>query len=119
MTVLDLTASWLSVFVEPGDALAIAVTVPAGSESGTWLAKVYADERRGTALATMTSTVLALVVNLELTSAQVAALVPTGLARFTGHWDLTRTVAGATHTWLKGDFVVAAGRVLATTGGGL
>lgn len=109
MAVIDLTAAWLPIFVDPGDAIAIAVTVPAGSESGTWTAFVYADAERGTPLATFTCTVFLQVITIRLTSAQVAGLLADG-SRFTGHWDLLRTSSGEQRTWLKGDFVITARR---------
>jgi hypothetical protein len=110
----DLRAAWLPIFVDPGDGIvagALTVTVPSGSETGTWTANVYGDERRLTALAVITVTGPAsLVLTLTMTSAVAAGLITAGMSRFAGHWDLVRTLAGERHTWIKGDFVVDAGK---------
>jgi hypothetical protein len=45
-----------------------------------------------------------------MTPLVAAGLVTAGMSRFVGHWDLTRTEASVPRTWLKGDFVVAAGK---------
>jgi hypothetical protein len=113
MSTVDLTARWLSIFVEPGNGIAagaLTVTVPAGLETGTWTASVYADERRLTVLAVITVTPAGQVLGLTMTPLVAAGLVTAGMSRFVGHWDLTRTEASVPRTWLKGDFVVAAGK---------
>ena len=109
-TLVDLRAAWLPLRAEPGDAVTVAVTVPSGSETGTWAATLWRDERRSTELADFTVSVVGQVVTISLTSAAVAALMPTGSSRLTAHWDLTRTASSAQRTWLKGDFVLSAGR---------
>jgi hypothetical protein len=116
-TTVDLIAAWAPILLEPGDALSLPVTIPAGYDTGTWTAAVYADRRQTTALATFTvAGPTSLVVTLSLTSVQTAALCPTGTSRFTGYWELVRTVAGSPRTWIKGDFIVDAGRQSASNG---
>lgn len=117
MPSVDLTASRVPIYAEPDDAVSIAITVPSGYETGgTWEAFVYQDDRRDAVLATFAVTVVGQVVTPALTSVQVAALMTTGASRFSGHWDLSRTVASAQRTWLKGDFIVDPAR--ATPGNG-
>jgi hypothetical protein len=112
---VDLRAAWLPVYVDPGDGIVAGswtVTVPSGSETGTWTANVYSDERRLTpALAAITVTGPAgLVFTLTMSSATAAGLITAGMSRFSGHWDLVRTLAGERHTWMKGLFIVDAGK---------
>lgn len=117
MTSVDLTAGWVPILLEPGDAVSIPVTVPAGYDTGTWTAAVYADRRQTSALATFNVTgPVSLAYTLALTSSEVAALTPTGTSTFTGYWELVRTVAGQPRTWLKGDFIVDASRRSASNG---
>jgi predicted phage tail protein len=110
MTVADFAAAWVPLRAEPGDAIAVAVTVPSGSESGTWAATLWSDERRVTTLAAFVVSVAGQVVTVSLTSGTVANLMDAGSLRFTGHWDMTRTSGSAQRTWLKGDFTLDAGR---------
>jgi hypothetical protein len=110
MTTIDLSAGWLPIVLEPGDAVSIPVTVPAGYETGAWTAAVYADKRQTAPLVSFTPTVVGQVVTISLTSVQVAGLAAAGTSVFTGYWELVRTVSGATRTWLKGDFIIDAAR---------
>jgi hypothetical protein len=117
MTSVDLTAGWVPILLEPGDAVSIPVTIPAGYDSGTWTASVYTSRRQtGTPTSFGVAGPASLVLTLTLTSAQVAALTPTGTSTFTGYWELARTVAGEPRTWLKGDFIVDAARRTASNG---
>ena len=103
---IDLLAAWTPILAEPGDALSIVVTVPSGSETGSWTAKVWTDRRKITVAATFTVQVVGQDVTLSLTGAETAGLVPAGSSAFSGYWELDRTVSGTPRTWLKGDFVV-------------
>ncbi len=116
MTSLDLTAAWVPIFLEPGDAVSIPVSVPSGYESATWAAAVYRSAARGTPLLSVTPGVVGQDVTISLTSAQVAGLLSSGSSRFSGHWELTRTVSSSQRTWLKGDIVVDANRTVPSNG---
>jgi hypothetical protein len=116
MPSVELTAAYVPVVVEEGDAVAIPVTVPAGYETGTWAAVVYRDPRQSTVMATATVNVVGQVVTVSLTGSQTDGLVSAGATRFTGYWELTRTSAGSQRTWFKGPFIVDAERRATTTG---
>jgi len=109
-TVADYQAAWVPLRAEPGDAVAVAVTVPSGSETGALAATIWRDQSRATQLASFDVSVAGQVVTISLTSATVAALLPAGSSRLTAHWDMTRTSGSAQRTWLKGDFSLNAGR---------
>lgn len=109
MPVVDLTAGWLPILGEPGDPVSLAVTVPAGYQTGTWTANVWRDTRKGTPLAVATVNVAGQVVTPSWTPAQSLALAPAGTTRFSGYWEADRTVAGVGRTILKGPFVLATG----------
>jgi hypothetical protein len=116
-TTLDLSAAWVPILLEPGDAVSIPVTIPAGYDTGTWTASVYTSRRQaGSPTAFTVTGPTSLVLTLALSSAQVAALAPAGTSRFTGYWELVRTVASASRTWLKGDFVIDADHRQAANG---
>lgn len=118
MPSVDLTAAWVPIHLEPGDAVSIPVTVPSGSETGLWEAYVYRDRyHQGTPLATFGLSVVGTTITMALSSLIVAGLAPLDSARFTGHWELSRTVSSAKRTWLKGDFVIDANR--STPGNGM
>ncbi len=109
MTTLDLSAAWVPILLEPGDAVSIPVTIPAGYDTGTWTANVYTSARQSGSPTSFTVTgPVSLVLTLALSGAQVAALAPAGTSKFTGYWELVRTVSSSARTWLKGDFVIDA-----------
>ena len=103
---VDLTAAYLPVYGEPGRQLSFSITVPSGSETGTWTARVWRDDRRSALLLTITCTVNGLVVTPTWTAEQADGLIPTGGRAFTGWWEMDRTVDGVTVPWLKGPFVL-------------
>lgn len=109
-TTVDLRGAWVPILGEPGDAVSIAVTVPSGSETGTWTATVWRDRRKSASVASFAVAVAGQVVTITLTGTQTGDLVPAGSSAFSGYWELDHTVSGVTRTWLKGDFVLDPGR---------
>jgi hypothetical protein len=113
MTLVDdvtLQAIWWRIVVEPGNDVSWQITVPAGDETGVWAASIYASERRAAVLQAIATSVAGQTVTLAVSKAQNDALLPPGRARFSGHWDVSRTdLAGNRETWVKGPYIINAG----------
>jgi hypothetical protein len=106
--VVDLAAAHVAVYIDPDRRAPIPITVPTGQETGTFRARVWANELRGTALVTLTELAVGQVVTLDFTSAQIDELVPPGERSFAGYWEFDRDVDGVWVGWFKGPFVVDA-----------
>ena len=109
MGTVDLLAVTTNVYAEPGDFVTISVTVPAASESGTWVGKLWeGDGCLGTPIALFTVTPPSS--SPVILTLDTSTLVPEWAKSFVGHWELDRTVTGQTHTWVKGDFILDSSR---------
>lgn len=109
MTTGDLLAPTVNVYAEPGDLVTIEVNVPASLESGTWTGYLWEGTGcQGAPVALFDVTPPSsspVILKLDTTG-----LVPAWAKNFTGHWELDRTSAGETRTWVKGDFVLDTSR---------
>jgi hypothetical protein len=119
MPTLDLLAAWVPILAEPGDDITIPITVPSGSESGTWTASIWRNKLKDDLVESFTVSVSGTIVTISLSDTETAALVPTGTAAFAGYWELDHTASGSTRTWLKGDFVLDPSRRSGNGGQGL
>lgn len=106
MPVVELNAAHVPVFIDPDKPVPIPITVPAGQETGTFRARIWPNQLRGTALITLTETAVGQIVTLDFTPASIDELVPTGRRSFSGYWEFDRQVAGVWIPWFKGPFVV-------------
>jgi hypothetical protein len=107
---LTLAAIWWTLVVEPKADVGVFLTVPAGSETGSWEAHVYPDDRRLSQLVTFACVPAGLTIQATLTAANVDSLLPAGTTRFRGHWDWYRNAPDGTRRgYVKGDFIVNAG----------
>jgi hypothetical protein len=103
---IDQTAQVCPWFIDPDRPLPLAITVPNGMETGTFRARIWRNDLRGTALATLTATAVGQVVTLTPDPADVDELIPTGHRHFTGYYEIDRHVEDVWVPWLKGPFVV-------------
>lgn len=113
----DFTAAWLPLYMEPGDGVALPITLPPGYETGAWTAAVYRDAASSVPIATMGATVLGQVLTVSMTSDAVTALMHRGTSRFAGLWRARRDpVDEEPRTWFKGFFVVDGGLSIPANG---
>lgn len=108
-TLIDLNAPRLRIDADPENDLLVVVTVPNSYETGVWTAPVFTDNSLQTQLGSFSTNVVGQDVQVTATAAAIDALV-SGSWRFTAWWELRRTSTGATRTWVKGEFMVDAGR---------